>query len=566
MQYFLDRIRIAVAEATRTPPDQIRVEQPRDASKGDFAVPCFVLAKAANANPAQFAAELATKLAGDLIEMEIAVAGPFLNFRVERGELAKRTIESILDAGLSFGSSEEGRTKRIVIDMSSPNIAKPMSVGHLRSTVIGAAVKRLHKFLGFETFGINHIGDWGSQFGKLVAAVRRWGAGVDLEKDPIKALLDLYVRYHEEESKDPSLDEEARAAFRELESGVDGEVRAIWRRLTELSLAEFEKIYARLGVEFDLVRGEAYYETHLDATVQRIVDAGITEESQGALIVDLESIKKGMPPCLLRKTDGTTLYATRDLAAVFERWELHHFERCLYVVGMDQRLHFQQLKAVLKRLDLFWEPRVVHVDFGMLRLPEGKMSTRKGRVVFLDDVLDRAVQEARRIIVEKNPGLADLDRVAEQVGVGAVVFNDLKRERVKDIEFVWEEVLSFEGETGPYVQYTHARLSSILRKAKESGEGAVPPDWSAVGDAAAVLLTLGRFPQVVRSAAEHAEPSEVTQYLLGLCRETNTWYASTRVLGEAPPATAARLALVAAIQTVLATGLGLLGLAAPAEM
>ncbi len=566
MQYFLDRIRIAVAEATRIPPDQIRVEQPRDREKGDFAVPCFVLAKMVKANPASYAEELAAKLRNDLIEMEVAAVGPFLNFRVERAELAKRTIETVLDSGTSFGSSDEGRTQRVLIDMSSPNIAKPMSVGHLRSTVIGAAIKRLFKFLGYETVGINHIGDWGSQFGKLVAAVRRWGAGVDLEQEPIKALLELYVRYHDEEPNDPALTEEARAAFRELESGVDGDVRAIWRRLTELSLTEFDKIYARLGVTFDLVRGEAYYETHLDRTVQRIVDTGITEESQGALIVDLESVKKGMPPCLLRRTDGTTLYATRDLAAVFERWELNHFERCLYVVGMDQRLHFQQLKAVLQRMDLFWEPRVVHVDFGMLRLPEGKMSTRKGRVVFLEDVLDRAVEEAQRIIVEKNPGLLDLELVAEQVGVGAVVFNDLKRERVKDIEFVWADVLSFEGETGPYVQYTHARLASILRKAKEGGEGATSPDWSAVGDAAQVLLALGRFPQVVRSAAEHAEPSEVTQYLLALCRETNSWYASTRVLGEAPPTSAARLALVASIEIVLATGLGLLGLAAPAEM
>jgi arginyl-tRNA synthetase len=414
--------------------------------------------------------------------------------------------------------------------------------------------------------GINHIGDWGAQFGKLVAAVERWGGSVDLESDPIQALLALYVRYHEEESKDPSLDEAARAAFRELESGVEGKVRAIWRRLTELSLREFDKIYGRLGVRFDEVRGEAFYESHLASTIERVVDAGVTEVSQGALIVDLSSIDKNMPPCLLRKSDGTTLYATRDLAAVFHRHELYRFERCLYVVGADQRLHFRQLKAVLKRMQFPWEERVQHIDFGMMRLPEGKMSTRKGRVVFLEDVLDRAVEEARRIIAEKNPNLADAKEIAEQVGVGAVVFNDLKRERVKDVEFVWEEVLSFEGETGPYVQYTHARLGSILRKAAEAGEGLGPADLKLLEEAGSVLLALGRFPAVLRSAADHAEPSEITAWLLSTCRDVNNWYAAHRVLGQDPALTAARLRLVRDSKSVIANGLRLLGVAAPEEM
>ncbi|TDJ71720.1 MAG: arginine--tRNA ligase [Planctomycetota bacterium] len=498
--------------------------------------------------------------------IEAVATGPYLNFRVDRALLARTVIEGILAQGDAYGSSDEGRGKTIVVDLSSPNIAKPMSVGHLRSTVIGAAIQRLHDVLGYETIGINHIGDWGSQFGKLVAAVDRWGDTVDLERAPIKSLLALYVRYHEEEEGDPSLPAAARAAFQELESGEDGKVRATWRHLTELSMEEFDKIYSRLNVKFDLVRGESYYEPYLDETVDRIVEAGITEESEGALVVDLSEFGKNLPPCLLRKGDGTTLYATRDLAAAFHRWEKYHFHRALYVVGSDQRLHFKQLKLVLRRMGLDWEPRMEHIDFGMMRLPEGKMSTRKGRVVFLEDVLDRAVEEAAKIIAEKNPGLADSDEVARQVGIGAVVFNDLKRERVKDVEFVWEEVLSFEGETGPYVQYTHARLASILRKVAAAGEGEAEPDWALLEDAAPILVRLGRYPEVLTSAAAHAEPSELTSYLLALCRELNAWYVKSRVLGGEPALTAARAQLVRSSKILLHNGLAILGLDAPEEM
>ena len=437
-----------------------------------------------------------------------------------------------------------------------------MSVGHLRSTVIGAAIQRLHDALGYETVGINHIGDWGSQFGKLVAAVNRYGDTVDLEGDPIPALLALYVRYHEEEESDPTLVEEAREAFRELESGVDGPVRQTWKKLTELSLEEFGKIYTRLGVSFDLIRGEAFYEPHLDETVDRVVASGVTEESEGALVVDLSSFGK-IPPCLLRKTDGTTLYATRDLAAVFHRWEEFQFTRALYVVGGDQRLHFRQLKHVLERMGLDWEPRVEHVSFGMMRLPEGKMSTRKGRVVFLDDVLDAAAAEAAKVIAEKNPDLAEQAAIAETVGVGAVVFNDLKRERVKDIDFRLEEVLSFEGDTGPYVQYTHARLASIERKA---GVVEAAPDWSVLESAAGILGQMGRFPDVHPLGRANAEPSELTTFVLSLAREVNSWAAKERVLGQEPAVTAARLALVRGARQVLGSSLALLGVGAPPEM
>lgn len=566
MLVFTQAIRAALAQASGVSEPDLRLEQPRDHALGDYSFPCFQLAQALKKPPPGIAAELARKLASSLPGISATAAGPYLNFRINRGVLARSVIGEIEAKGPAYGHSKIGEGKTIVIDLSSPNIAKPMSVGHLRSTVIGASIQRLHDALGYETVGINHIGDWGAQFGKLVAAVDRWGGSVDLDRDPIQALLALYVRYHEEEEGDPSLGEAARAAFQELESGVEGKVRAIWRRLTELSLREFDKIYRRLGVRFDAVRGEAFYEPYLASTIERIVAAGVTEISQGALIVDLSSIDKNMPPCLLRKSDGTTLYATRDLAAVFHREEMYHFERCLYVVGADQRLHFRQLKAVLRRMNLPWEDRVQHVDFGMMRLPEGKMSTRKGRVVFLEDVLDRAVEEATRIIADKNPGLAGGREIAEQVGVGAVIFNDLKRERIRDVEFVWEEVLSFEGETGPYVQYTHARLASILRKAAEAGAGSATPDWDLLEDAGTVLLGLGRLPELVRSAAEHAEPSEIATWLLSTCREMNNWYAGHRVLGQEPALTAARLGLVRASKSVIANGLRLLGVAAPEEM
>lgn len=588
MRQFSERIAQAISGLTGVALADVKIEQPRDPSLGDLAFPCFPLAKSLKKAPPAIASDLAAKLTGTIEGVGAIATGPYVNFKIDRAVLARAVISEILEKENTYGRSNVGAGRTVVVDLSSPNIAKPMSVGHLRSTVIGAAIVRLHEALGYKTVGINHIGDWGSQFGKLVAAVERWGDSVDLETDPIKALLALYVRYHEEEEKDPTLSAAARAAFQELESGAEGKVRAIWRRLTELSLREFDKIYKRLGVKFDEVRGEAYYEPYLQSTIERVVAAGITEESEGALVVDLTSIDKNMPPCLLRKTDGTTLYATRDLAAAFHRHELYGFERCLYVVGGDQKLHFRQLKGVLMRMKLDWEPRVEHIDFGMLRLPEGKMSTRKGRVVFLDDVLDRAVEEAQRIITEKNPNLSNAKEIAEQVGIGAVVFNDLKRERIRDVEFVWEEVLSFEGETGPYVQYTHARLASILRKAGEeapgpgasvsggSVSGASEPDAAGAGqaaldfrlleDAGPLLIRLSQFPDVVLSAAEHAEPSEITVYLLALCRELNNWYVQHRVLGQEPAVTAARLALVRSSKTVIANGLRLIGLSAPQEM
>ncbi len=573
MQRFADEVRAALARHCGLPAAELRLEQPRDLALGDLAFPCYPLAKAFKQGPVQIASELAPKLGGELRGISAQAAGPYVNFRIDRGVLAAAVFEQVEAQGPRYGGSDEGRGKTVVIDFSSPNIAKPMHVGHIRSTILGAALKRLFEALGYRAVGINHIGDWGSQFGGLVVAIRSWRDSVDLERDPVHGLLELYQRSKQAVEEDPGFREQARAAWRELESGEEGEVRALWRWVTEVSLSAFGRTYARLGIVHDFVRGESFYEPLLDRTVERIQRAGIAEVSQGALIVDLAPVDQGLAetPCLLRQGDGTTLYATRDLAALFQRWEEFRFERALYVVGAEQKLHFRQLKAVLRRLGLDWEPRVEHVDFGLLLGPgRVKLASRKGTVLILDELLDEVVDEARRIVSQKNPSLSEeaKDAVAEQVGMGAIVFNDLKRERIRDVVFEKREILSFEGETGPYLQYTHARLSSILRKAAATDDPALAalPDLARLEEAGAVLLRLARFPEILRSAAAHAEPSELSVHLLGLCRELNSWYVERRVLGVEPSLGAARVALVRASKCVLGNGLRCLGLSAPEEM
>jgi arginyl-tRNA synthetase len=569
MHVFSERIRAALATHTGLAAEAIRLESPRDSALGDIAFPCFVVAKQLRGAPPAIASDLAAKIGSSLESISVVATGPYLNFKIERAALARSVFADIEAQGERYGGSDEGRGRTVVIDFSSPNIAKPMHVGHIRSTIIGSALVRIFQQLSYTTVGINHIGDWGAQFGGLVVAIRRWREEVDLERDPVRGLLDLYQRSKEAVDNDPKFREESIAAYRELESGRDGEVRSLWRWVTEVSLRGFDATYRRLGIRHDFVRGESFYEPMLEPTIERIQAAGITEVSQGALIVDLKSVDKGLAttPCLLRQTNGTTLYATRDLAALFSRWEEFHFERCLYVVGSEQKLHFRQLKAVLKRMGMDWEPRVEHVDFGLL-LGAGrvKLASRKGEVLVLDDLIDEVVDEARRIIREKNPDLTRADEIAEQVGVGAIVFNDLKRERIKDVVFEKAEILSFEGETGPYVQYTHARLASILRKAEASGEGRASPDLAALENAGAILARLGRFPDVVRAAAKSAEPSEISVALLALSRELNSWYVENRVLGGEPSLTAARLGLIRASKSVIANGLRLLGMTAPEEM
>lgn len=557
---FAAPIRAALAAALELDASTLQLERPKNEEHGEFALPCFRFAKAAGKNPAQLAGDLAASL--EIPDVTASAVGPFLNFQIERTALAARVLT---DASREdYGSAQDGELS--IVEYSSPNIAKPMHVGHLRSTVIGAAMARLFDHLGHEVVRINHLGDWGSQFGKLLAAWKRWGDEAALEADPIGHLLKLYVDYHEQEESDPTLDADAKAAFLALESGEDNDERQLWMRFTELSLAEFQKIYDRLDARFDLLRGESWYEDKLDGMVDWLESCGVVEDSDGARIVDLES--EGIKtPCLIKTSHGTTLYATRDLAAAKSRWEEFAFARCLYFVGSEQKLHFDQFKAVLKRCGTEWWDRLEHVPFGLVRFPEGKLSTRAGRVLRLSEVLDRAVELAREIVEEKNPEHPDKDTVAEQVGVGAVIFHDLSHARNKEVVFDWKEVLSFEGDTGPSVQYTHARCCSILRRAGRD----VPPlaeiDPALLADAPELWIALGRFPGAVREAAEKREPMVLAQQLLKIASAGNVFYREKRVLGTGDDALeGARLAAIDALRRTLALGLGLLGVPAPTEM
>lgn len=568
LDHFRHRLTAALVQALGIAPESIKLERPRDPAHGDFAFPCFQLAKERKQAPPALAAEIAGKLAG-LEHLTAKTAGPFLNFTIDRAELARRVLTASFDP--AYGGGDEGAGKTIVLDYSSPNIAKRFHIGHLRSTVIGMAIRKMCEARGFRVVGINHIGDWGSQFGKLLTALRRYSSEAALDAaaatgTSIEHLHEIYVRYHEDEDKGGDLAKElaaeARKWFLDLESGAENEARRLWKKMTTLSLAEFERIYRRLGVTFTEIRGESAYEPDLAPTIRRIKEAGVTRISEGALVVDVEGSEK---PALLQTGDGTTLYLTRDLASVFYRKGTYNFWKAVYVVGSDQRDHFRELKLVVKRLGLEWWDDIEHAYFGMMRLPEGKMSSRKGRVVILEDVLDSAVEQVRTLVREKNPNLQHADEVAEQVGIGAVVFNDLKNDRRRDVVFSWQEVLNFDGETGPYCQYTHARLASIVRKSGQTPSADVDP--ALAGEGAQLLLAIGRFPETVALAAERFEPHLLAGATVELAQLANAYYRDHRVLDAgSPQLVAARLALVEAARRTLARALALLGIAAPAEM
>jgi len=539
--------------------ETLQFERPRQDGVGEFALPCFRFAQAAGKAPPALAAELADFLRGRGVEAQ--PAGPFLNVRLDGAALAAAVLADARRP--DFGAARDGRVT--LVEFSSPNIAKPMHIGHLRSTVIGAALARMFARLGHRVVRINHLGDWGSQFGKLVAAWNRWGSEAELERAPIEHLLGLYVRFHADEAADPELAAEAKRAFQELESGADNATRAAWKRFTALSLREFDKTYARLGVRFDFVRGESWYENQLGPLLAWLESCGVVEDSDGARIVRLDSL--GIKtPCLVKTAHETTLYATRDLAAAKSRWEEFAFDQALYVVGNEQSLHFQQFKAVLARCGAAWQERIEHIPFGLIRLAEGKLSTREGRVLQLSDVLDRAVELARAAVEEKNPEHPDKAGAAEMVGVGAVLFHDLKHQRTKDVVFDWNEVLSFEGDTGPYLQYAHARCCSILRKAGRPAPAAADASLIAA-EARDLLVALGRFPAALREAAAKREPMLLAHALLKIGAAGNSWYRENRVIGAEPRALEdARLALTDAWRCTLANGLGLLGVPAPEEM
>ena len=540
------------------------VEVPPKQELGDYAFPCFQLARVLRKAPAAIAAELAAQVREHPAIRSVEVVNAYVNFFLDPAYAAETLIGEILARGEEVGSSNAGAGKTVVIDYSSPNIAKPFHVGHLRSTIIGHSLGRIFESLGYRVVRLNHLGDWGTQFGKLIVAYRRWGDPEKIAREPIGELFSLYVRFHEEAEKDPSLEDEARAAFKRLEEGSEEEL-ALWREFRRLSLEEFEEHYRRLGVTFDSYAGESAYNERMEQVVDELEQLGLLTESEGARVVELE----GLPPCLIKKKDGATLYATRDLAAALHRYEAYQFDHLFYVVGAPQQLHFQQVFAVLRRMGRDWVDRCEHIAFGHIRFADGQLSTRKGNVIFLKDVLDEAVRRVRAIIEERNPGLEGKDRVAEEVGIGAVLFNDLSHNRIKDITFDWETALNFDGDTGPYVQYTHARAASLLRRAQQElgidtdrlsprGEELVEPETFRL------VKALAEFPEAVRRAADAREPSEIARYLLALCREFNSFYHVHRIVQS--EAAGSRLALAKAVKHVVARGLFLLGISAPEAM
>jgi len=547
----------------------VPLQPPKDRRFGDVALACFAIAKHRKQPPPAVATEIAAQLGPDEVIESAVAAGPFVNFVFRGAALAREVIEGVLEGSAPFGALPP-TGDCIVVDFSSPNIAKPFHMGHLRSTVIGASLCRIHRHLGHRVHGINHLGDWGAQFGKILTAFEEWGSSEALARDPMHHLFDIYVRYSAEAKNDPSLDQRSAEHFQRLESGEDNDERKSWTLLREQSLRAFAGPYRRLGVEFDHITGESFYEDKMSAAVERVRAAGVLEKSEGAEVVELES--EGMPPCILRKSDGTTIYATRDLAGVFYREQEFEFDRALYVVGSEQKLHFRQLQAVLRKMGSDLAERIEHVPFGLILARDAetgkwqKFATRGGNAIFLDEVLDEAVARARAVIAKKNADLEHADEVAEQVGVSAIIFNDLKNSRIKDVKFDLEAMTNFDGETGPYVQYAVARLSSILRKAGADSEQVGDIDFELLADAREVLLTMLEFGPALERASEQNEPSVITGLTIRIAGAIHSYLKEHHVLRAEGDVRRARLALVAAARRLLKTSLGLLGVAAPDRM
>lgn len=539
---------------------ETKIERPKDSQNGDFAFPTFFLAKTQHKAPQMIAADLIEAIDQNGFE-KVVVAGPYVNFFLDKGQIAAEILQAILADPENYGNSDLGNAGNVPIDMSSPNIAKPMSMGHLRSTVIGNSLAKILTKVNYNPIKINHLGDWGTQFGKLMAAYKMWGSEEEVKADPINTLQKYYVRFHQEDKENPELDDDARAWFKKLEDG-DEEATHLWKWFRSESLKLFMKIYDLLGIDFDSYNGEAFYNDKMDEVVQMLEDKGLLQESKGAEIVDLE--KYNLNPALIKKTDGATLYITRDLAAAIYRKRTYDFVQSLYVVGNEQQNHFKQLKAVLKELGFDWADNIHHIPFGLITQGGRKLSTREGRVILLENVLNDAISLARKQIAEKNPDLKNAEEVAQQVGVGAVVFHDLKNERLNNFDFDLEEVVRFEGETGPYVQYAHARSQSILRK---GGNPDLTTANLALGDPTAweIIKSLGQFGEIIQRAAREYEPSVIAKYALQLAKEFNQYYAHTKILVE-DDEKMARLALVEAVSDVLKSALELLGVQAPDEM
>ena len=536
------------------------LEQPKSSDLGDIAFPAFSLAKIERKAPQAIAADIAEKIDASHFEKVVAT-GPYVNFFLDKSQISDQVIKSIIQAGADYGQQEEGQGANITIDLSSPNIAKPFSVGHLRSTVIGDALSNIFRKMGYNTIKINHLGDWGKQFGLLMVAYKKWGSKEAVEANPIDELLKLYVRINAEIENDPELDEEGRLWFKKLEDG-DPEATELWQWFRDESLVEFNRIYKLLGVEFDSLNGEAFYNDKMDEAVQILEDKGLLKESKGASIVELDDVN--LPPAMIKKSDGATLYITRDIATAIYRARTYNFVKNIYAVGQEQSNHFRQLKAVLKKMGFDWSDDMVHVDFGLVTKNRQKLSTRKGNIILLEPTLQEAISRAKAQIEEKNPELENKEEVAHAVGVGAVKFYDLKTDRRNGYDFDLEAMVSFEGETGPYVQYAYARIQSILRKANFTPSTDAtyslsdPESWE-------IIKLLQDFSRVVKRAAENYDPSLIAKYAINLAQAFNKYYAHTRILDESPERDS-RLALSYSTAVVLKEALRLLGVDAPEKM
>ncbi len=534
---------------------------PTDSRMGDYCLPCFRLSKTMKKAPQAIAEELKNAFAAEGIAAE--TAGGYLNFRIDRATKARAVLTENFARGEEFAPAP-GNGRTITVDYSSINIAKPFHIGHLLTTAIGGSLCRIFRQLGYNVVGINHLGDWGTQFGKLIAAYLKWGDESDVEARGIHALLELYVRFHKEAETDPSLEDEGRRWFKAIEDG-DSFALGIFERFKAVTLRDVEKVYKRLGIRFDSYAGESFYNDKMQPIIDELAQKGLLTDSEGAKVVDLDAY--GMPPCLILKSDGATLYATRDLAAACYRHDTYRFYKNLYVVAYQQTLHFKQVFKVLELMGRTWAGDCVHVPFGMVSLEgSGALSTRSGNVVFLEDVLNTAVGKAEKIIEEKSPDLSDKAATAEAVGVGAVLFMALSTARIKDMVFSFDKALNFDGETGPYLQYTYARAASVMRKCGTAADA--DADFSLLTDdgSDAVITELNRFDEVVADAAEKYEPSILSRYLIDLAQSFNRFYIDHRIAGEAPPVTRARLLLTDCVRRTLKNGMRLILLTAPERM
>ncbi len=536
------------------------LELPPDPSMGDYAYPCFRLAKVLRKAPPMISDALAGAIDGFPGRVE-SVKG-YLNFYIDRALYAGEVVGEVLAAGEQYGSGTDGAGKTVCLDYSSINIAKRFHIGHLPSTIIGNALRNIYDFLGYRTVSINHLGDWGTQFGKMIAAYKLWGDRETVEKGGVDEMVKLYVRFNAEAKENPALDDQGRAWFKAIEDGNE-EALAIFEWFKRVTLEDAARVYEILGIRFDSYAGESFYNDKMGPVIDELREKGLLKKDQGAEIVDLE--QWGMPPAIILRSDGATLYATRDIAAAKYRHDTYDFAKCLYVVAYQQDLHFKQIFKVMELLGWDWAKGCEHVNFGMVSYEGQTLSTREGRIVYLEDLLNQSIAKALEIIREKSPDLENKEEVARQVGVGAVVYYGLYNNRIKDVDFWWDRALNFDGETGPYCQYTYARASSVLRKA---GEVSAEPDYSALSDAEAqdVVRLLEQFPALVREAANRNEPSLITRYTAELSKAFNKFYYERRILDDDLGARAARIALTKAARQTLGTALRLIGIAATERM